>query len=44
MSQSQFFCLMSVAFTSPRLPVLVAIALGIVCLCVAIYSARKGGQ
>lgn len=44
MSHAQFFCLLSVAFTAPRIPDLAATVLGLVSLCAAFYCARKGKQ
>ncbi len=42
MSESQFFVLMSVAFTAPNLPTWAAILLGGICLYVASRSSRRG--
>ncbi len=42
MSESQFFVLMSVAFTAPNLPTWAAIALGGICCYLASRAARKG--
>lgn len=44
MSDSQFFVLMSVAFTAPNLPAWAAIALGGVCLLIAGHGARRAGK
>lgn len=44
MSESQFFVLMSVAFTAPNLPTWAAIVLGGVCLLIAGHGARRSGK
>jgi hypothetical protein len=44
MSESQFFVLMSVAFTAPSLPTWAAIALGGICLLIAGHGARRAGK
>ncbi|WP_336695643.1 hypothetical protein [Delftia acidovorans] len=41
MSESQFFVLMSVAFTAPNLPTWTAIAMGGICCYLASRAARR---